>query len=275
MNLISKKQFVASTLILISALIVFFVYKQSRVNASQGTVVPGSLEALAQDCAANGIQSIDVNTMLWEYEGIAGIDEALSKYSVIIAHPVSNTSYVWNSELQIVGTWYKFAVTESLAQRPHIVCDMCETDPPASLLPLNNGQLLISKYGGSVIINGVTIRSIDTDFPAYQTSQDYLIFLDVDQTKGVGNVDGGGAAVFAIGTNSVLTPVSSINSELADDIALRYGNSLTALRAALGGSAPTTTPTPTPSPCTASNTLISRCLNNGGDWDYQTCQCSQ
>lgn len=272
MNFTSRrKQFVALGVIFIAALVFFLGNKRPRVNAFQGTAVPGSLEALAQDCAANGIQSINISTMLWEYDGIGGIDDALSKYSVIVAHPLSSTSYTWSSELQIIGTWYKFAVTETLSQRPHIACDTCDTDPPASLLPLSAGQLLIPKYGGSVMINGVTINSIDRDFPAYQASQNYLIFLNVDQTKGVGTVDGGGAAVFAIGANGVLTPVYSISSALAEDISLRYGNSLTALRAALGSSAPT--PTPTPTPCSASNTLISRCLNNGGDWDSSTCQC--
>ncbi|HKU77121.1 MAG TPA: hypothetical protein VJR02_24630 [Pyrinomonadaceae bacterium] len=239
MNLISRKQFVALSIILLATLVVFLVNKRSRVNASEETVVPGSLEALAQNCAANGIQSVDINTMLWEYDGIGGIDDALSKYSVVVAHPVSSTSYTWSSELQIVGTWYKFAVTESLSQRPHIPCDACDSDPPASLLPLSAGHLLIPKYGGSVMINGVTINSIDTDFPAYQTSQSYLLFLNIDQTKGVGNVDGGGVAVYAIGANGVLTPINSINSALAEDISLRYGNSLTALRTALGGSVPT------------------------------------
>jgi hypothetical protein len=272
MNLISRKQFVAAVLILGAALVVFLVNKRSKVNAFQSAVVPGSLEALAQDCAANGIQSININTMLWEYDGIDGIDDALSKYTVVIAHPVSSTSYAWSSEYQIIGTWYRFAVTETLSQRPHIPCDTCDTDPPASLLPLSAGQLLIPKYGGSVMINGVTINSIDADFPAYQTSQNYLMFLDVNQTTGVGNVDGGRAAVFAIGSNGVLTPVSSINSALAEDISLRYGNSLTALRAALGGSSPT--PTPTPTPCSASNTFIRRCLDNGGDWDSTTCRCN-
>ncbi len=244
MNFTSRKQFVGLGLVLVAALVVFLVNKRSRVNAYQGAVAPGSLEALAQDCAANGIQSIDTNTMLWEYEHIGGIDDALSKYTVIVAHPVSSTSYVWSSELQIVGTWYKFAVTETLSQRPHIACDTCDTDPPASLLPLSAGQLLIPKYGGSVMINGVTINSIDHNFPAYQTSQNYLIFLNVDSTKGVGSVDGGGVAVFAVGANGTLTPVISISSALAEDISLRYGNSLIALRAALGGSAPTPTPTP-------------------------------
>jgi hypothetical protein len=272
MDLISRKQFVVLGIILVAALAFFLGNKRLRVNAFQGAVVPGSLEALAQDCAANGIQSTNINTMLWEYEGIGGLDDVLSKYSVIVAHPVSSTSYIWNSELQIIGSWYKFAVTESLSQRPHIACDTCGTDPPASLLPLSTGQLLIPKYGGSVTINGVTINSIDADFPAYQTSQDYLIFLDIDQTKGVGNVDGGGAAVFVIGANGVLTPASSISSSLAEDISLRYGNSITALRNALVGPAPT--PTPTPTPCTASNTLIRRCLDNGGDWDSTTCRCN-
>lgn len=273
MHLISKKQLVALVIIPVAALAVFLVNKRSRVNAFQGTVVPGSLEALAQDCAANGIQSTDIRTMLWEYEGIGGIDDALSKYSVIVAHPVSGTSYVWSSELQIIGTWYKFAITESLSQRPHITCESCDTDPPAGLLPLRTGQLLIPKYGGSVMINGVTINSIDTDFPAYQTSQSYLIFLDIDQAKGVGSLEGGGAAVFTVGANGVLTPVSSINSALAEDISLRYGNSLPALRAALSGSAPTATPTPIPTPCTVSNTVINRCRDNGGDWDSTTCRC--
>jgi hypothetical protein len=271
MRLISRKQFVTAGIILVAALVIFLVNKRSRVDASPGTVVSGSLEALAQDCAANGIQSINISTMLWEYDGIGGIDDALSKYTVIVGHPVSSASYAWSSELQIIGTWYKFAVTESLSQRPHIACDTCDTDPPSSLLPLSAGQLLIPKYGGSVMINGVTINSIDTDFPAYQTSQNYLIFLDVDQTKGVGNVHAGGAAVFAIGANGVLTRVSSISSALAEDLSLRYGNSLTTLRAAVGSSAPT--PTPTPTPCSASNILKSRCLNNGGDWDLTTCQC--
>lgn len=272
MNLISRKQFVASCVILVLALIVFLVNKRSRVNASQEVVTPGSLEALTQNCAANGIQSVDISTMLWEYDAIDGIDDALSKYSVIVAHPVSKTGYVWSSELQIIGTWYKFAVTESLSQRPHIACDTCDADPPASLLPLSAGQLLIPKYGGSVTINGVTINSIDSDFRAYEPSQNYLLFLDIDQTKGVGNVQGGAAAVFAIGANGELTPVSSISSALAEDMSLRYGNSLTSLRAALGGSAPP--PTPTSTPCTASSTLISRCLNNGGDWDSSTCRCT-
>lgn len=270
MNLISRKQLVALGIILLAALVVFLVNKRSGVNASPATVVPGSLEALAQDCTAKGIQSTDISTMLWEYEGIGGIDEALSKYSVIVAHPVSSTSYVWSSELQIIGTWYKFAVTESLSPRPHIACDACDTDPPANLLPLSSGQLLIPKYGGSVMINGVTINSIDTDFPAYQTSQSYLLFLNVDQTKGVGNVDGGGVAVYAIGANGVLTPVISLSSALAEDISLRYGNSLTALRAALASSAPT----PTHTTCTVSNTLITKCRNNGGEWDSTACQCN-
>ena len=244
----SRKQLVAIGVILVGALVVFLSNKRSGVNAFQGTAVPGSLEALAQNCAANGIQSIDISTMLWEYDGIDGIDNALSKYTVIVAHPVSSTSYAWNSEYQIIGTWYKFAVTETLSQRPYIPCDTCDTAPPASLLPLSPGQLLIPKYGGSVIINGVTINSIAHDFPAYQTSKDYLIFLNVDQTKGVGKVDGGGAAVFAVGPNGVLTSVISTSSALAEGISLRYGNSLIALRAALGGSAPTPTPTPTRPP---------------------------
>jgi hypothetical protein len=269
MNLIIRKQFVAFGIILLAAVVVFLVNKRSRVNASQETVLPGSLEALAQNCAANGIQSIDINTMLWEYEGISGIDDALSKYSVIVAHPISSTSYAWSSERQIIGTWYKFAVTESLSQRPHIACDTCDSDPPASLLPLSAGQLLIPKYGGSVVINAVTINSVDTDFPVYQTSQNYLMFLDIDQTKGVGNVNGGGVAVFVIDANGLLTPANSMSSALAEDISLRYGNSITTLRAALAGSAPA----PTPTPCSASNTLISHCSNNGGNWDSTTCQC--
>src|SRR5690348_11924593 len=107
--------------IAVFAIFTFTILVSSRansVNAIQSTIIPGSLEALAQDALERNLESVTIPTAMWSYAGVTGIDEATTAYSVVVAHPVSRKSYVWNSEFQIIGSWYKFAITENLSQRP-------------------------------------------------------------------------------------------------------------------------------------------------------------
>jgi hypothetical protein len=128
--------------------------------------------------------------------------------------------------------------------------------------------------GGTVVVNGISINSNDPDFPEYHLSQTYLLFLNIDSAKKVGVVSAGSAGVFSVSPGGLLTPISSQDNPIARDVSQRYSNSLTALRAGLNSSSSTPTPTPTPTPCSASNHLISHCINNGGDWDFATCTCN-
>lgn len=225
--------------IAVFAIFTFTILVSSRangVNAIQSTIIPGSLEALAQDALERNLESVTIPTAMWSYAGVTGIDEATTAYSVVIAHPVSRKSYVWNSEFQIIGSWYKFAITENLSQRPFTTCTTCPASPapPSDLLPLGSNELLIPKFGGSVVVNGVTISSVDETFAEYEMSRSYLLFLKVDASKGVGLTALGPASVFTVSSAGVLSTVAEgADNSLAQDISNRYGNSLTALRAAL------------------------------------------
>lgn len=233
---VSFKPFLALALFVVCILTLALSNKSNRVGAVQTGIIPGSLEALAQDAIERNEQSVTIPTAMWSNAGVSGIDEAVASYSLVVAHPVSKRSYVWNSEFQIIGTWYKFLITESLSQRPFITCTNCPPAPnaPADLLPLTSNELLVPKFGGSVVINGVTINSVDEVFPEYEMSRSYLLFLKVDSSKGTGLTSIGPAAVFTINNNGTLSTVAEASdNSLAQDITQRYGNSLAALRTAL------------------------------------------
>lgn len=233
---VSFKPFLALALLVVCILTLALSSKSNRVSAVQTGIIPGSLEALAKDAIARNVQSVTIPTAMWSYAGVSGIDEAVASYSVVVAQPVTKRSYVWNSEFQIIGTWYKFLITESLSQRPFITCTNCQPAPtaPSDLLPLTSNELLVPKFGGSVVISGVTINSLDETFPEYEMSRSYLLFLKVDSSKGTALTSLGPAAVFTISNNGTLSTVAEgSDNSLAQDIAQRYGNSLAALRTAL------------------------------------------
>ncbi|HEX6044561.1 MAG TPA: hypothetical protein VFZ22_08745, partial [Pyrinomonadaceae bacterium] len=93
------------------------------------------MHALAQTTLNEGGNSADVPMMLFEYGPADGINQALADYSVVVAHPVSASSYIWDDENQVIGTWYKFVVTETLSSKPYPTCATCPAspDPPSGL----------------------------------------------------------------------------------------------------------------------------------------------
>lgn len=224
---------VATSLVIGVMFAVIFLRSNYTVSALQEPVEYGSLTWLAQDAQANGQQNVDISTLEWTYSDIDSSDDAISRYSVILAVPIDKTSYVWSDENQTIGSWYKLRVDEILSQRSYSACDVCPPppDPPAELTA-NSNEILLPKYGGSVVLNGVTINSLDPDFPDYSFSASYLIFLDLDSGRRVGVVGSGPAGVFAV-QGDTLVPVTPRSNPLASDIATRYGNSLSQLRAAL------------------------------------------
>lgn len=232
---IGYKSLIALGLLIAVAVTVLTSSKPNKVSAFQAGVVPGSLEALANNCLEHNLQSVTIPAYNLWHEGVSGIDEAASVYSIVIAHPLSKHSFVLDSESHLIESWYRFAITEVLSLKPFSTCTECppSPDPPASLLPLGPGQLLVAHNGGSVTVNGVEINSIDQAFPDYQMSQNYLLFLRMDTSKRVGRTSLGPAAVFTISSNGTLATVAEGTHPLAQDIIERYGNSVANLRAAL------------------------------------------
>jgi hypothetical protein len=84
----SKRLFLAASLLIV-AICVYVGIRQFRVNAFQSGVVPGSLEALAQDAIEHNEQSVTIGSPKWLHATVSGIDDALAHYTVVLAYPVS------------------------------------------------------------------------------------------------------------------------------------------------------------------------------------------
>src|SRR5205807_4323265 len=148
-----------------------FTQTQSGVPEDQ----IGTLNGFALEAQGQGDTEINLGEGIL-FEGTLDLNAAISNYTVIAATPISQNSYVLDP--YSIGTWYKFRVNETLAQKPLRQCADCPPipDPPADMLPLNPGEILILKPGGSQVVNGVTINIGVSDFPDFTLNQQYLLF---------------------------------------------------------------------------------------------------
>jgi hypothetical protein len=165
-----------------------------------------------------------------EYLGGAGTitaEEAFSSMTVVIAHLAAKESYPRNDN---ISTWNKFVIDEVLSEAKELPCTTCgSSDPPATLLPLQQGEFLISKAGGRVNIDGVEIEQIDETYPPYEFNQKYLLLIHLNPT-GTAWTIGGPVGVFRVAGNDKVLPVRESNHRVHKDFKEKHGNSLEQLR---------------------------------------------
>ena len=188
------------------------------------------LKWYAKEAKTEGRQKITVPAPLVEYLGDAGTitsEEAFSASSVVIAHLISKQSYPRDND---IITWNKFGIDEVLSEAKELPCPGClPGDPPSSLLPLQNGEFVISKNGGTVNIDGVEIEQIDRDFPEFEPNQQYLLLMNL-YPSGAARTIGGPVGVFRILQNDKVLPVRESEHMIRKDFKEKYGNSLAQLR---------------------------------------------
>jgi hypothetical protein len=155
----------------------------------------------------------------------------------VIAQPLEQRSYVEDDE-RTIKTWYKFKLLEELSS-PTTRCTTCPDIEPAPIdfLPLQTNEFLTSKSEGEVEIDGVRIRQNDPDFPGFEKSKRYLVFVSFDLQKTVAAVRMGPWGTFAIDTNELLRPVSDkYKHPVIEKLTAGTDNSLNGLRRRLHGS---------------------------------------
>ena len=246
----------------------------ARVPAVQtGGEVDGSLFTLSGRAAAAAAQGeLFVNlTMSGDFNSVATLDDAFARYTVSVGEPVLTRSYVIDDIA--IATWYKVRVSETLSQKPLFQCSNCGPlsmpDPPSDLLPLNSDEILIYRPGGSAQVSGVTINQDVEQFPTFNVSQKYLLFLNYDSSKKVATPAIGPTGVFAVTSTDVLTSFLTdgdglvISNAVTDGMSGRFGNNLTQLRNYLN---------PPPS-CDPTGSLALSCYDSGGTWTASTCYC--
>lgn len=244
--------------------------------STQTTEIEGdaiTLTGRARRAKARGEYQLNI-TSTGEYDGAATLDDALGRYTVLVAEPLMSRSYLVDD----IGlrTWYKFRVSETISQKPYYVCPDCATGgapaPPADMLPLNSNEILVYAGGGNMVIEDVSVREDIADAHTYLLAQKYLLFLNYDAGQQAGGVDLGAAGIFILRGTDTLENVhldstgAVVGGPVADGVAARYANSLTQMRNAIN-------PPPPPTSCDPDGSREMACYDNGGMWNASTCYC--
>jgi len=246
----------------------------SRVPAIQtGGAIDGSSLTLSGRAAVVTAQGeIFVNNLTsGDFDPVESLDDAFVRYTVLVAEPVLNRSYVIDDIG--VATWCKVRVSQTLSQKPPFQCSTCGPftlpDPPADLFPLNADEILIYRAGGTAQVNGVTFNYEVEQFPDFNVAQKYLFFLTYDPTKRVASAAIGPTGVFAVTSSDVLTSTLTdasglvISNAVTDGISVRFGNSLNQIRNFLNP----------PQSCDPDGSGAASCNESGGIWNPTTCFC--
>jgi hypothetical protein len=225
---------IASVVLAISILSIYQVAPsgQRQQSAKEDPLEEKKITSRVKKAKERGEQEVVLYAPQVDYAGSASsTEEILLKYSAVVAKPVEERSYVWDSS-QVI-TWYKFQVVENISQKEYPPCPTCSSIPdemlPQELLPLKKDEILLSRFGGALTIDGVNVTTVNSDFPPFSTSNKYLLFITVD-ARGVAGTAGGPATLFTANADDTLEPLSKRPHSIKRDVDDRFGRSLRGLR---------------------------------------------
>jgi hypothetical protein len=162
---------------------------------------------------------------------VSGLQDALAQYTVVVAELAKKKSYVNNDDDLI--TWNKFRVLEVLSRPAGQQCPDClpGLNAPSDVGPLSPGEILLPTSGGAVVIDGVEVESEDKDFREhFLPSRKYLMFISLDETRGIGRLSLGPYGVFTIAPDGRVQPTTSVENPLGRELETESNRSLNLLR---------------------------------------------
>lgn len=255
-------------LILLVAVGVFSI-KSAAIKAKRApqiTAEQGTLAWYAQQAQAQGATGYQFNAGEVEYSQPNGWDDVLTNYSLVRGQFLTAKSYPALQNRSII-TWYKFRIDETLSQKPILSCAGCPSipTPPAEMLPIQANEVLVSKLGGTLDYNGVTLVARETSFPDFLFSTNYLLILQLDTSSRVGKLDLGPVGAYKVNSSGIMQVINPEMNVYGNDLTNRYANSINQLRAALN---------PLP-PGSCSPLQQQNCADGGGTWNASNCTCTQ
>ncbi|HYG10146.1 MAG TPA: hypothetical protein VD835_09380 [Pyrinomonadaceae bacterium] len=205
--------------------------KNQKIVALEKSKERGKLAWYAEYAKAKGETRISKPAPLVEYvTEVTDINEVMSHYNLLVVQPVERRSYA-QGDARII-TWNKFKIIEDLSRSRIKQCSDCTIQgiAPAEMLPLQSDEILVPKYGGTITIDGVEITMVETDFPQFDPSKKYVLFLEADASGLWGRIMVGPGGVFTLHDNEKLIPINSREHSLKTIIQQDYDNSFSELK---------------------------------------------
>jgi hypothetical protein len=204
---------------------------QATIDALQKSKDRGQIRWHAELARAKGEDSIVFPAGRTHYAVPRTTERALAIHDLVLAEAVTQMSFAADSDREI-HTWYKLRVIENLSTHTE-ECPTCPAlpSPPREMLPLNKDEFLISRVGGEVLVDGVKVVSIDSEFPPFESGKRYLLFLSFDPEHVVAAIRMGPWGTFAVGEDDKLDAINQkLNHGVRSELANRFGNSISKLR---------------------------------------------
>lgn len=227
----TKLLITAALVLLTSVLVVGLVSHQakSKIQELENSKDRGKLSWHVALAKAKGQREVMIAAPVVTYAVPQNLDEALAHYSLVLAEPLEQKSYVENDR---ITSWYKFRLIEELST-PTISCIYCPDIEagPSDLLPVQANEFLVSKAEGEIELDGIRVKTNDPDFPAFEKGKQYLIFLSFDSQKAVAALRMGPWGTFDIAANEHLKVVNDkYKHRIIDDLTTGSDPSLNRLR---------------------------------------------
>jgi hypothetical protein len=188
-----------------------------------------ALNNISKKAKSEGKTAIVIPGPIVDYAGFnIGLGEALKQYSVVVAEPLEAKTEVSDSDH--IMTWYRCQLYEPISMRPPMICDSCPVprDPPAELKFSPPGEFVLSKIGGTALIDGVQVTMTDSGIPELKLNQRYVMFVSL-MPNGVALPAGGPAGVFRLENNETLSAVTP-KTRLSLDVQRDLSSELSKLR---------------------------------------------
>ena len=224
-----KNKLIALVVLAAGLLAVGVIRTASKIQ-TRDIPIKDRLNWYVKEAQTEGRQKINIPAPTVEYLGGAGtisLDEASSSSTVVVAHLISKQSYAGSDD---VITWNRFIIDEVLSEAKDLPCPACvPPDPPADLAPLQLGEFLLPKNGGTVNVEGIEIEQRDHNFPEFKQNQKYLLLINL-YPSGVARTVGGPVGVFIIEQNDRVLPITESEHRIRKDLKEKYANSLDGFR---------------------------------------------
>jgi hypothetical protein len=184
----------------------------------------GRIAIAVEEAKAKNEREVKLRAPIALYATARDIDSALAQYTAVVARPVDSYPRV-NPANNEIETWYKFEVVDYLSQPRVSSCQPClRISVPTQVQPIGPAEIVVPRYSGSVVIDGVTVTSVEDSFPEFKLHQKYVLFLLIDLRTRVGLIDLAQGGVSVIQPTGEIEPLSSKSGMLTTELKRRFGN---------------------------------------------------
>lgn len=195
--------------------------------APQDVKREGRIALEVKSAKSHGQNNVELVAPIGMPTGISTVDDVLNHYSVVIAELVGKRV---GADADDVNTWYKFRISELLAEQPNNSLEALTDRVPQDLLPMQPEEFLILQNGGKIVVDGVTVTETPRNDLSFDTPNRYVLFLHFESSSKVASLAADRASAFLITAEGELAALTKRPHPLVKDVQVQYNNRLDWLR---------------------------------------------